>query len=290
MNPIRKPFFGDPQFPFDLVYQAIKTPQIELPDHLHDRYELVYVYQGKGTFFIDKSLYEKNPGDVFIIPGNTIHRSFPDVDEPIISTALFFSPTFVHSEALCESYATLQCFELAKKNKNYKLLLSDSEKDAIQTSLKQIHEEMCRREFGFREAVRLHVCLLLLQVNRYNRYASPLYQHTNTDKLIGPHWMREALRCIDAYPEAQLGLAELAERAAVSPAHFSRVFKQLTGMNVTLYIHAKRIARMKELLRDTEETIATLAERCGFSSLPHFYRVFKTLTGETPRDYQRKQV
>lgn len=62
MKPFRKPFFGDPLFPFEINHKNIKKQDNELPDHLHDRYELVYVYQGKGTFFIDNTWYEKKVG------------------------------------------------------------------------------------------------------------------------------------------------------------------------------------------------------------------------------------
>ena len=85
MRPFRKPFFGDPAFPFEMVHRATKYPQFELPDHLHDRCEIVYVHSGRGTFFIDDTLYEKAPGDLFLIPGDTIHRAFPDADDPIVS-------------------------------------------------------------------------------------------------------------------------------------------------------------------------------------------------------------
>lgn len=59
MTPLRKPFQGDPLFPMEMVYRTKKSPQLELPHHLHDLYELVYVYQGKGTFFIENKLMEK---------------------------------------------------------------------------------------------------------------------------------------------------------------------------------------------------------------------------------------
>ena len=38
---------------------------------MHDLYEVVYVHKEKGMFFIDDALYEKEQGDLFLIPGNT---------------------------------------------------------------------------------------------------------------------------------------------------------------------------------------------------------------------------
>lgn len=81
MEPIRKHF--DNELPFSLLldYKETKSPQRELPDHQHDWYEFIYVYGGKGTFFIDQTFYEMRQGDVIVVPGNTVHRGFPDKEE-----------------------------------------------------------------------------------------------------------------------------------------------------------------------------------------------------------------
>jgi AraC-like DNA-binding protein len=103
--------------------------------------------------------------------------------------------------------------------------------------------------------------------------------------------MQPILQYIDLHhTEPGLSLSDLAARVAVSSAHFSRVFKQLTGMNVTDYVNAKRIVTAKELLATTPGGIERIAERCGFESLPHFHRLFKKLAGTTPGAYRRGQV
>ncbi|WP_309120487.1 helix-turn-helix domain-containing protein [Paenibacillus sp.] len=290
MKPYRKPFFGDPLFPVDLVFQGLKKPENELPDHLHDRYELVYVHQGRGTFFIDETFYEKNAGDLFVIPGNAIHRSIPDEAEPIVSTALFFAPALAaEAPSDADGYRPLRCFESARKRKRYKLELSadaDARND-VERILGRIHEELEERRLGYREAVRLLLRELLLRLNRLEPAEGR--SAGGPDLRIVPPWMDAVLRELDRLPEGASGLSELSRRANVSPAHFSRVFKRLTGMNVTDYLNAKRIVRAKELLRDTGEHVGEIAERCGFDSMPHFHRVFKSLTGLTPGAYRKRQ-
>jgi|HigsolmetaGSP12D_1036236.scaffolds.fasta_scaffold00376_2 AraC-like DNA-binding protein/Ni,Fe-hydrogenase maturation factor len=286
MKPFRKPFYGDPQFPFELVYKDKKSPQRELPDHLHDRYELVYVYRGKGTFFIDNTFYEKSPGDLFIIPGNTIHRSFIDETDPIVSTAVFFAPALARTESPDDGYPELLIFDWARKRKSYKVELPDELKKATEAALDEMAEELRLRRLGYREAVRLLLRMLLL---RLNRYCAPDPQEVAGGSSIGPAWMAEALRAIDERPDRGATLSELAGRAGVTPPHFSRVFKRLTGMNVTDYVNAKRIVRAKEMLLETDDSVGSIAERCGFESLPHFHRVFKSLTGVSPGAYRRER-
>jgi AraC-like DNA-binding protein len=286
MKPVRKSFFEDPLFPFDIVYRDTKSPQSELPEHLHDRFELVYIYKGKGTFFINRTFYEMNAGDLFLIPGDTIHRSLPDESDPITSTAVFFAPALVQPDSLGDAYSSLHIFELARKRKHYKLETAAALREQTEAALQDIHEELQSRKTGYRHAVRLQ---LQQQLLRLNRLALSDASGSTADIQVGPVWMKQILQYIDHHHyEPGLGLSALADRVSVTAAHFSRVFKQLTGMNVTVYVNAKRIVRAKELLLGTNESVDRVAESCGFDSLPHFHRVFKVLTGLTPGAYRRQ--
>src|SRR4051812_41647020 len=97
MNLIRKNFDLQDQFPFDLVYKYTKHPENELPDHFHDWFELVYVYQGSGRFFINRTFYEMKSQDLFLVPSNTIHRAIPSKVDPVKSSALFFSSQLINT-------------------------------------------------------------------------------------------------------------------------------------------------------------------------------------------------
>lgn len=49
---------------------------------------------------------------------------------------------------------------------------------------------------------------------------------------------------------------------------------------------AARIQRAEELLLSGSESIAAVAERCGYENAEHFYRQFKAVTGKTPRAFR----
>ncbi|MGO4697251.1 helix-turn-helix domain-containing protein [Paenibacillus sp. 2TAB26] len=286
MNPYRKRFDAHTPFPFECVYRDTKSAQNELPDHIHDWYELVYIYSGKGTFFIDQTFYDAVPGDIFLIPGNTIHRSFPDSDDPKTSTALFFNASLVHSPPLGDPFSYLRCFEQAKRHKAYKLSkASAEEKQQIVDLIDRIHLEEMDKLPGNRLAILLHLQQILLFLGRI---LAPS-EEGQTVSSSAPSWMTAVLTYIDEHPSNPLGLSQLAKRASVTPAHFSRVFKKLTSMNVTEYVTTKRIIRAKELLMESDANIAEIAEQCGFESLPHFHRMFKKLTGMTPSHYKRNE-
>jgi AraC-like DNA-binding protein len=287
MNPVRKQFPSTLRFPFDLVYKDTKQPQNELPDHMHDWYELVYVYSGKGTFFIDQTFYDMGAGDLFLIPGNTIHRAFPDYAAPVTSSAIFFGTGMVQHSELGDVYPLLRCFEYAKRKKSYKIETTGKERVKLSGLIDELSREHRSQAPGYRQAVLIHIQHLLLVLNR--QIASDLPDNTG-DSSLEPSWMRDSLLYIDKHPNAELRLSELCRRASVTPSHFSRVFKKLTGMNVTDYVTAKRIVLAQELLMKTDDNIALIAASCGFDSESYFYKMFKTVTGLTPLAYKRKRL
>lgn len=284
MQPIRKPFYLDPSFPFEVVYKGTRNSKNELPDHLHDLYELVYIHEGKGTFFIDEALYEKEAGDLFLIPGNTVHRAFPSAAEPIVSTAIFFAPTLMQTISLNDGYEPLRCFEIARKMKQYKVLLPEAVRTRIEAAIDAMGSEVIEKASGYRQALWLQLHHVLLELYRHP------FMKATTSPVTGfaPKWIQHALQDINRDPVRCGGLAELSAKACVSTGHFSRVFKQLTGMNVTDYINAKRLAQAKELLLSTDDTIESIALVCGFQGMRHFYQIFKRLTGVTPKTYRRQ--
>ncbi|MCU6712536.1 AraC family transcriptional regulator [Paenibacillus sp. J5C_2022] len=289
MELYRKKFQYDAEFPFDYSYRDTRSAQNELPDHIHDWYEIVYIYSGGGTFFIDQGIYEARAGDALLIPGNTIHRSFPVDSDPKTSTALFFSPSLVHHQPLGDSFSYLRLFELARRHQSYRLTLDAQQRGRIEELIELVHLEMSERTAGYRQAALLHLQHILLQLGRCLDRAQPIVEAADSRTAV-PGWMNGILRYIEDNLDGRLGLAQLAERASVTPSHFSRVFKGLTGMNVTDYVTTKRIIQAKELLLEddrNDDNIAAIAASCGFDSLPHFHRRFKGLTGTTPAKYRR---
>ncbi|AZN40285.1 AraC family transcriptional regulator [Paenibacillus albus] len=285
MNALRKHFDVDTSLPVELVLRSTKNTQSELPDHLHDWFEIIYIHGGSGSIFINHTFYELQAGDLFLIPGNTIHRTLPNPEQPITSSAIFFSSQYVQATVISkDAFSYLRCFETAKSNRHYKLELLTTEQQRLEVTIDELQEELRLRQSGYRQAVLLLLQTVLLHLNRKANpgdIPQPLSGHNS------PTWLQAALNYIDEHLTDNLQLTALASRAAVSPSYFSRTFKQMTGLSVIEFIIAKRITMAKELLLTTDHTIAEIAVQCGFESLPHFYRMFKKFAGSTPNHYKR---
>lgn len=102
--------------------------------------------------------------------------------------------------------------------------------------------------------------------------------------------LRRVLDYIEHNLDRNLTLIELAEVAALQVNHFARAFKQATRQPPHRYVLMRRLARAREMLRSSNESIACIAYALGFSSQAHFTSVFARYVGTTPGRYRFEQV
>ncbi len=81
----------------------------------------------------------------------------------------------------------------------------------------------------------------------------------------------------------------LAAALGIHPDNFSRYFRQHTGKKYNEYINDLRINEAIRLLKETNDSIITIAMNVGFNSLRTFNHTFLSSTGCTPGDFRRKQ-
>jgi transcriptional regulator GlxA family with amidase domain len=83
-----------------------------------------------------------------------------------------------------------------------------------------------------------------------------------------------------------LSVADLAAAANLSPAHFSRQFKQAFGESPHQYLLTRRLERAADLLRTTDWSIARICFAVGARSVGSFTTSFHRTFGRTPVDYR----
>lgn len=81
-------------------------------------------------------------------------------------------------------------------------------------------------------------------------------------------------------------LAQLASLAELSEYHFSRVFKQATGMSPSRYFIRLRMEQAKRLLRESGDAVIDIGLAVGYTSPSHFAQVFRKETGLAPGEYR----
>jgi AraC family transcriptional regulator len=95
-----------------------------------------------------------------------------------------------------------------------------------------------------------------------------------------------AVRRIEAQADEHLGLSALAREAAMSPYHFLRTFRLVTGMTPHQYVLHTRLHRAARRLRASVDPVSMIAFEAGFNDLATFNRRFRRLIGMTPSAFR----
>jgi AraC family transcriptional regulator len=95
------------------------------------------------------------------------------------------------------------------------------------------------------------------------------------------------LRAIEANPEEPHRLAELAQRAKLSPYHFLRCFEGLTGTTPRQYLLRTRLRNAALRLKQDSTSIIEIALACGFGDASNFNHAFRAEFGKNPSSYRR---
>ena len=105
---------------------------------------------------------------------------------------------------------------------------------------------------------------------------------------MAPRKLRKAIEFINENldKEQTVALAAVAGAVQMSYFHFTRAFKQSTGVTPNVYITEQRIERAKKLLSETEFPIADIALRTGFASQSHFTTTFRKFVWNTPKAFR----
>lgn len=93
---------------------------------------------------------------------------------------------------------------------------------------------------------------------------------------------------MEANLNSEIKLSDLAMQSFLSKYYFSRLFKEVTGSNVSDYIQYLRIEQACSLLRTTDMKITDIASQVGIKDMKFFYEVFKKITGKTPGDFRKE--
>jgi AraC-like DNA-binding protein len=99
--------------------------------------------------------------------------------------------------------------------------------------------------------------------------------------------IRRSVELMHTQLDQDLTLKALAAASYLSPFHFARLFKKLTGATPHNYLAGIRATRAQTLLAATELSITEVGAQVGYLSASHFTKAFRIATGATPREFRK---
>jgi transcriptional regulator GlxA family with amidase domain len=85
-------------------------------------------------------------------------------------------------------------------------------------------------------------------------------------------------------------VAGIARECAMSRSHFTRSFKNATGMSPHGWLQREKVRKAEELIRSGTMSMCQVAQECGFSDQAYFTRVFGKLNGVSPKRWQLQHL
>jgi AraC-like DNA-binding protein len=86
----------------------------------------------------------------------------------------------------------------------------------------------------------------------------------------------------------KISLADVAKDVGVEETYLARLFKESEGITVVHYIHKEKIKIAKNLLKYSARPISEISYYLSFTSQSYFGKVFRELTGMTPKEYRKQ--
>jgi len=266
------------QAPADTALTVFELPPeaFGCPFHFHPEAELVFISKGRGLRLIGDHLEAFRAGDLCLIG--------PDL------------PHFYRADEGVEAAALVAQFPVEPLTR---LAAGFPEMNPV---VELLHRAGRGLVFTGADAARLHAIFdekaiprrlprfLDLLLELASAPARPLASESEATRTLRIKDDRIARVCehIFAHYNEPLPHARLAALAGLSPAAFSRRFKEITGLNSSRFINRVRLGHCARELRETEQTVAEIAFAAGFENLSNFNRRFREHYACSPRSYRTK--
>lgn len=266
--------------PFYLQYIRRSGP-FERTQHMHDMYEMYYLYEGERMYFIRDRSYLILPGDLVLINRRELHATSDSGQWGHARVVINFSDAFLGG-ALAEAPYLLDALDHGSPV----LRLDLASRRIVQRILGSMTDEAREPGAGQSQtfALRHYLIELLLFASRFvGQYPVASPEH------VSPlHYkISSIVRFINSNYAEPVRLDELAGRFQISPAYLSRMFKEITGFSLVAYVNLVRIQEAQRLLQETNDKVISIAEQVGFGSLVQFGRAFRQIAKITPLRYRQ---
>ena len=271
---------GEVRFPFNIYPCTIPGDFRQVAVHWQDSMELIYIKRGSGLVQTGAQVCPAQSGDIFVLTPGTLHAIRQAENRTMEYENIIFDLELLGgSEDLCaEKYLLpLQSGRLALPEH---ITPDEAWYPQAAGCLREAEEASSCKQLGYELCIKgalLRFLALLIAQSK----ALPPAEKVNTQRL------RTVLQWLSAHYSEPVCVADAAALCRCSPNHFMRWFRQMTGQTFIVFLREYRLNAAAEALHTTEDTVLSIAERCGFENLSYFNREFKAHFGMTPREYRR---
>lgn len=285
-----KDFLPSEAFPFTIQTYTIQPEEV-IPLHTHDFIELVFVASGNATHVIADESYLLKGGDVFVIEPSVYHSYCGSENHATTVYNVLFNLDFIRKDlqSLMDMSSFIHLFYLApflRRTSGFVpyLALTPEESARLDNYLKLLLTEVEQQDSGYELASKTLLINTLVFLSRcYEKH----HQETQASTRVRSD-METIMAFIRENHDSPLSVRHISKSFGIGVTTLLTKFKQHTGMTVLEYKHQIQIQEACQQLINTDDKILSIAQSVGFDDLSFFYRVFRRVTGMTPKQYRSK--
>lgn len=244
--------------------------------HWHNSIELTYIVDGDpGTAIINGDSYTLKEHQLYVIGPNVIHS---------------FDTTLTYQDEILTLLIPLNW--LSDKLDYYNQVHFDVGPIDLNLPKYQHLLNSMQAIVAYKRKNKNGVAEQLDTVSALHYMASfVLTQRTFVGKqdleLSSPIIIQEIMQKIQNEYQTNITIEQLSEDNHVSVAHLIRLFKKYVGVSPKNYLIQTRLSAATKLLKDTDNSIETIAEQTGFGSTKNFFVLFRKRYRVTPSEYRQ---
>ncbi|GAB0170896.1 AraC family transcriptional regulator [Lysinibacillus sp. CTST325] len=272
---------GTKEFPVALYETVLRLDSLDfLPLHWHKEIQFVYVKSGRVEYRVGADVFVLEEGEGLFVNASGLHEAKPFQIERATIFCINVDPLLLggHKNSI---FATKYVLPYITNNRLPYVKLSGQLAQKVEFVAKLLQEQAVFYE--------LQVWRELLVM-----WETILSQSMLTEEILDPAIIVQHERAkgmldyIHAHYQEKISLENLAAHVFLSREECSRFFKKMVGMTPFTYLLHYRLRKSMELLRDSEESITTIATTTGFSTVSYYIEKFKKYTGYSPHVYRKQ--
>ncbi|MBQ3049452.1 MAG: cobalamin-dependent protein [Oscillospiraceae bacterium] len=269
----------------DEIY-SIDSPLTQTADA--DLVEISIVVSGNGIHRVFNDTTECQTGDMYILKTNIPHGYYAkNNDEKPTVRRIVFDPAIISQNNTFDLNDDSFCYGVFRDKLPISYALLNSKTfHVVEDLCKNISEELQSKGTNWEEAVKSHLSLLMINISRYINMAETLQLSRHKEWIT----VSRAIKLIEEHcRDYNMTLESIAAELFISPSHLSRLFPKVLGESFLNYLRNLRVTTACNLLTNTNLTNTEIVARCGMRDIPSFYKLFKSVMGETPYQYRMTQ-
>ena len=277
---------GTPSFPFAVYWGLIPDWLSGFPLHWHEEMEIICVREGSIGVSVGNNDYTVNSGELLLIHPQMIHaiKQHKDRRGLYVNILFRFSMLESGSDDICRKKYLEPIYSRRLLMPEY-ISLDHPLNPRIVPIIRELTDDNEAQKPGdeLRIKGKLFEMLSVIICCCEASNNAQAYEDIIFEKL------KHSLRYIKENYADNIGIDTMAAVSNYSVSHFSKLFKQLTGVSFTQYLKNYRLESAANRLRNESATISEVALSCGFSNLSYFSRAFYKKYHMTPSQYRRVQ-